>query len=226
MKAVSKFLLLAVIFAVPANLSGQFKVDFKKKVVNQTNSRANHAADKAISEGLDAVENGVKDAVTGDDSKTQDQNNSNSSSGNSKTETTSGQGNTDQVKSQADEQPSLQAYTKYDFLPGEKIIFFEDFSQDAVGDFPALWNTNGSAEVVTTNLFPGKWMKFDCRESIWTDALLSLPDNYTIEFDIIPTKSSEGAMSGYNFRLMQSINARSFDYGARPGRLSTGESSL
>ena len=111
----------------------------------------------------------------------------------------------------------MQTYSKYDFIPGEKIIFYEDFSQDAVGDFPALWNTNGSAEVVTTNLFPGNWMKFDCREAIWTDALLNLPDNYTIEFDIIPVKNSEGNMSGYHFLLLQCINAKAFDHGSVPG---------
>jgi len=114
----------------------------------------------------------------------------------------------------------LQTYSKYDFIPGEKIIFYEDFSQDAVGDFPALWNTNGSAEIVTTNLFPGNWMKFDCREALWTDALLTLPDNYTIEFDVIPTSGSEsnGGMSGYSFRLMQAINAASYDHGSVPGK--------
>ena len=221
MKAVTKFLLLAVIFALPVCTSGQIKVDFRKKVINQTNSRANHAADKAISNGLDAVESGVKDAVTGEGDKTQDQNSNAASGDNSKNETQGKQANAESGKPAAEEQPSLQAYSKYDFLPGEKIIFYEDFSQDAVGDFPALWNTNGSAEIVTTNLFQGKWMKFDCRESIWTDELLNLPDNYTIEFDVIPIKDSEnGAMSGYSFRLMQSINARSFDNGSRPGKAS------
>src|SRR5690606_36638090 len=81
------------------------------------------------------------------------------------------------------QQTSLQSYSKYDFLPGEKVIFYDDFSQDAVGDFPALWNTNGSAEVVTTNLFTGNWMKFVMDESVWTDGLLKLPENYTIEYD-------------------------------------------
>ena len=112
----------------------------------------------------------------------------------------------------------MQSYSKYDFIPGEKIIFYEDFSQDAVGDFPALWNTNGSAEIVTTNLFPGNWLKFDCREAVWTDALLNLPENYTIEFDIIPIKNSEGNMSGYHFRLFQCINAKAFDHGSVPGK--------
>ena len=121
-------------------------------------------------------------------------------------------------KGTAQAQPALETYSKYDFTPGEKVIFYEDFSQDAIGDFPALWNTNASAEVVTTNLFPGNWMKFDIRESIWTDGLLNLPENYTIEFDIVPTKDSEGNMSGYAFRLMQCINAKSWDGGSIPGK--------
>lgn len=114
--------------------------------------------------------------------------------------------------------PSLQTYSKFDFIPGEKVIFYDDFSQDAVGDFPVLWNTNGSAEVVTTNLFPGKWMKFSSRNAVWTDLLLNLPDNYTIEFDVIPTSGEDGGMGGYHVRLIQTINAKAFDHGSVPGK--------
>ncbi len=115
------------------------------------------------------------------------------------------------------EATSLETYSRFDFIAGEKIIFYDDFSQDNVGDFPTLWNTNGSAEVVTTSLFPGKWMKFSSRDAIWTDALLHLPDNYTIEFDIVPTKGEEGGMAGYHFRLIQAINPKTVDHGAVPG---------
>ncbi len=115
-------------------------------------------------------------------------------------------------------QPGLQVFSKYDFIPGEKVIFFDDFSQDAVGDFPAAWNTNGTAEVVNTNIFPGKWMKYVMRECVWTDNLLPLPDNYTIEFDIIPQGGLEGdRMSGWEMRLMQAKNAKAWDHGSAPG---------
>ena len=30
--------------------------------------------------------------------------------------------------------------SKFDFIPGEKIVATEDFLQDAKGDFPAKWN--------------------------------------------------------------------------------------
>jgi len=115
------------------------------------------------------------------------------------------------------EQPSLQSFSKYDFIPGEKVIFYDDFSQDNVGDFPALWNTNGSAEVVTTNLFEGKWMKYACREAIWTEKVLNLPDNYTVEFDVIPTNGENEGMQGYSFRLLQAKNLVGFDHGTIPG---------
>ena len=220
MKSLIKILLLITFFIFPISSYSQINVNFKNKVINQTNSRANHAADKTISKGLDVVEDGITDAVTGEGDEAKDQKDNAPSDGNAQSDSESKSDAAAAGKGTGQEQQSLQTYSKYDFIPGEKIIFYEDFSQDAVGDFPALWNTNGSAEIVTTNLFPGNWMKFDCREALWTDALLTLPDNYTIEFDVIPTSGSEsnGGMSGYSFRLMQAINAASYDHGSVPGK--------
>lgn len=50
----------------------------------------------------------------------------------------------------------FQSYSKFAFVPGDQIIYFEDFSQDNVGDFPAKWGTTGSGEVVTLSTAPGK----------------------------------------------------------------------
>lgn len=124
----------------------------------------------------------------------------------------------DKTDIKKDPLPGLQLYSKYDFVPGERVVFFDDFTQDNVGDFPALWNTNGSAEIVTSNLYPGRWMRYIGRTDIWTDSLLKLPENYTIEFDVVPIKGEENRMAGYGFRLMQSINVRSWDGGSVPGK--------
>jgi OOP family OmpA-OmpF porin len=43
----------------------------------------------------------------------------------------------------------ITAYSKFDFVAGEKIVYAENFEQDAIGEFPLKWFTNGSAEVVT-----------------------------------------------------------------------------
>jgi outer membrane protein OmpA-like peptidoglycan-associated protein len=212
MKSLMKFIIVAALISLTArNAECQINLNLKKKIENKVNQKVNQKADQAIDKGVEAVEGDVK----GDAKKT-DQANENQKAQDNKQ---AGANNTDQGdKPAGQEQTQLQAYSKYDFVPGEKVIFYEDFSQEAVGDFPALWNTNGSAEVVTTNLFPGKWMKYIMRECVWTDALLKLPDNYTIEFDVIPIAGEEKSMAGWSMRLMQARNVKAWDSGATPGQ--------
>jgi outer membrane protein OmpA-like peptidoglycan-associated protein len=200
--------LFAIIFCLGI-FSVDAQINLKDKLKNATKNRANQRTNQGINKGLDAVEDGVKDIFKKKNKDGQDS-----------TATDQTQESAQDSKPAADAKPSLATYSKYDFIPGEKVVFYEDFSQDAIGDFPALWNTNGSAEVVTTNLFPGQWMKFACREAVWTDALLKLPDNYTIEFDVIPTSGPEsnGRMAGWNMRLMQAKNIKAWDSGSAPGQ--------
>jgi len=206
----TKQILFMLIFCVASiNLNAQIDVEGKAK--DQTKNRANNKVDQGIDQGLDAVENGVKNLFK------------KKKPAEKKTETQVEKTANEEQKSETqDVKPgsgtlSLQAYSKFDFIPGEKVIFYEDFSQDAIGDFPALWNTNSSGEIVNTNLFPGNWLKYAINESIWTDKLLALPDNYTLEFDVIPIEGTEGGMGGWSFRLMKCINQKSWDGGAVPG---------
>jgi outer membrane protein OmpA-like peptidoglycan-associated protein len=212
MKSLIKIVIVVALIGLTAgNAECQIRVDLKKKLENKVNQRVNQRTDQAIDKGLNKVEGDIK----GDTKKTDQTNENQKTQDNKQAEAN----NADQGdKTAGQEQPQLQSYSKYDFIPGEKVIFFEDFSQDAVGDFPALWNTNGSAEVVTTNLFPGNWMKFIMRECVWTDALLKLPDNYTIEFDVIPIAGEEKGMAGWNMLLMQARNVKAWDHGTTPGQ--------
>ena len=78
------------------------------------------------------------------------------------------------------------SYTsKFDFVPGENLIISDDFSEDAVGDFPAKWFTNGSGEIVTVEGKEGKWLMLKEQSEFYIDQLLKLPDNFTIQFDIL-----------------------------------------
>ena len=43
--------------------------------------------------------------------------------------------------------PILQQYSRYNFIPGDQLIYTEDFSLDAIGDLPLDWNSSGKAEV-------------------------------------------------------------------------------
>lgn len=206
-------MLLAFIFCL-GMISGNAQINLKDKLKTQSNNRANNKVDQGIDKGLDALEGGVKGVFKKKDKAEKTEEQTEEEEVTEQTEELDTAAKPDEVKAA----PSLQSYSKFDFIPGEKVIFYEDFSQDAVGDFPALWNTNGSAEVVTTNLFAGHWMKFSGDAAIWTDALLNLPENYTVEFDVVPIPGENGDMNGYNFRIIQAVNAKSFDHGAVPGK--------
>ena len=189
-------ILILALFFLSTEVFPQF--DILKKVKDKVEEKTEQKVDEAINKTVDNAA---------------DQKNSNTEP------TDSAQSETKESnQSPASEVTELKSFSKFDFVPGEQVILFDDFSQDNIGDFPALWNTNGSAEVVNTNLFPGNWLQFSTRNAIWTDNLLDLPENYTIEFDVVPIKGDEGGMAGYGFRLMQSINAKAYDHGSVPGK--------
>ena len=86
----------------------------------------------------------------------------------------------------AGEKPTgIKVYSKFDFVPGEKIVVFEDFMQDAVGDFPDKWNTNASGEVVTIEGKEGHWLMLNKQGIFMPEFIDSFPDNFTFEFDLL-----------------------------------------
>ncbi len=74
--------------------------------------------------------------------------------------------------------------SKFDFVPGDELLFFDDFSNDFIGDFPSKWNTNGGGEVVTFDDGEDKWLEMlSGYRTFYIPDLAELPEEYTIEFD-------------------------------------------
>ncbi|MCO5234573.1 MAG: OmpA family protein [Chitinophagales bacterium] len=94
---------------------------------------------------------------------------------------------------------NLKAYGKFDFIPGEKVIAEENFSQDAIGDFPSKWNTNGSGELVTIEGHEGKWLKFGPESIIYPEFVTNLPENFTVEFMLASTQPFSYYSTAFNF---------------------------
>jgi outer membrane protein OmpA-like peptidoglycan-associated protein len=85
-----------------------------------------------------------------------------------------------------DPQPaSIKAYSKYDFVPGEKVLGFEDFSTGNIGDFPAKWNTNAAGEIVTIEGKPGRWLSMTKPGVFLPEFTNKYPDDFTFEFDLL-----------------------------------------
>lgn len=160
-------------------------------------NRANNKIDQGINRGLDKVEEGIgnifkKKKKSPEDRKSADntgggQSQNTDQGGNDSNGASVGGSNDRNTAGRTAEPVSLKTYSKFDFVPGEKVIAAEDFSQDAVGDFPAKWNTNASAEVITIEGIPGKWLMLQKTEnaSFIPDFVKDLPENFTLEYDFV-----------------------------------------
>lgn len=164
-------------FAVQAQI-----IDPGRAAKRAIERRVNRKIEESIDKTLDKAEEEIEGKAS---KKGADKNGgkSNSSSGDDKSNT-SGSG--------------FSSTGKFDFISGEKVIAVEDFSQDALGDFPARWNTNGSGELVRLNNNTSKFLKLTQESVLYPEFVKNLPDNFTVEFDL----SSTPEFSYYNGHLI------------------------
>ena len=152
----------------------QILTRIKERVVETTENRAVEKSGEVTDKTIDGIEDGLKGNKKKNSKERKDEEN--------EKETEENAFISNGLNS---EKPTLKSYSKYDFISGERVIFYEDFSTDAIGDFPARWNTNVSGEVVSVNSVPGKWFKLINNGSFIPDGINTLPDNFTIEFDVL-----------------------------------------
>jgi outer membrane protein OmpA-like peptidoglycan-associated protein len=103
---------------------------------------------------------------------------------------------------------SLKAYSKFDFVPGEKVIGFEDFSTGAIGDFPAGWNTSSSGEIVTIDGMPGRWLWLTKPGAFVPEFAAKYPEDFTFEFDLLHGYSEGGYPNILYISLIELDNVR------------------
>ncbi len=192
----------AVIILLAGNCNAQLKELLKQKAAEGVKQGAQNstenAADKAINKLFSKKTKKSKNAETTADTNA----------------------NTTQDKNQnikdLPQQPSVKTYSKYDFIPGEKILGYDDFSGDAVGDFPAKWNTNASGEIMTTDNYSGKWLNISKEGYYLPGFIKSIPDNFTIEYDLlfIPLTERSGPNTAtVGLQLISKTGKTAFDYG-------------
>jgi len=105
----------------------------------------------------------------------------------------------------------INTYSKFDFIPGEKTLLFDNFDQDAIGEFPLKWYTTGAAEIVKLENQPGKWLQFN--SGSFLSPTVKLPDNFTIEFDVFVNLSSNSS------KVLPGLQFEIFDRGDKAKRL-------
>lgn len=153
----------------------------------------NRAVNDSSNSAYDATKGGVRDAV-------KDKPVDGKSSPSKKSTSKAGQNETAQAPSDSvvTIEEAEAVYTKFDFIPGDKTIFFDDFSDTDVGEFPRKWHlngpkpgNNGAVEVVE---YQGRRLlrsnpankgqeQYPSVQYIHLNQKGDMPEKFTVEFD-------------------------------------------
>ena len=72
--------------------------------------------------------------------------------------------------------------TKFDFVPGDKVILMDDFTRDELGEFPSRWKAhNGNFD--TVEFEKERWLRLNGVDGLIAIKCDSLPEKWTLEFD-------------------------------------------
>jgi outer membrane protein OmpA-like peptidoglycan-associated protein len=84
----------------------------------------------------------------------------------------------------------FQLYTKFDFVPGQRVLFYDDLSREELGEFPSRWGlTSGVFEIAKVGTQP--WIMCSARGQIYPKLNVNqLPEKYTVEFKLLNRTAS------------------------------------
>jgi len=193
-----RFSFLALLLSILLVVAGCATVE--ESVEGEVGERVEGNVDEGVEKTADAIEGGLENAVKcviGDtecieeaqeDGETvvltdEDGNVKRDEDGDPVTASDREQGQKTADSSEKQGMEPGEANPNYDFKPGERAIFAEDFSNDAVGNFPrSLEFRQGSMEIV--EMKGQRFLRVNEAGSVFRVQLPeTLPERYTIEFD-------------------------------------------
>lgn len=186
--------LLPLLFILPLT-QAQILKRLGKSAQNKIEQKINQKVDKSIDDAVD----GKKKPKKGND-------HSSAADGDSK-ETANGQSNGGGAQAS-----SLKSYSKFDFISGDQLLAEEDFSQDAIGDFPAKWNTNSTGELVTVEGYTGKWLSLSKDGVFMPEFITALPENFTLEFELMCNPDYSYYSTAFHLYMAALANQKEFQH--------------
>lgn len=170
-----------------AQLLKRIKNEVQSKVEKRTVSKSGDVTDKV----MDKTENSVKQTISG-----KNESGENTTAGNSDYSSS--------TKKESISRPTLQDYKNYDFVPGDKIIFQPDMSNEPDAELPARFTIKkGTAEIQS---FEGeKMLHLQPDANTAVEPLMStnhyLPEQFTLEFDVMYENPDDYFRYASDFRV-------------------------
>jgi OOP family OmpA-OmpF porin len=175
--------------SLPINSSAGLGDSIKKKAQDKANKEANKTADDAVNKTTDTT----KDAKPGETTSTEP----------ASKEAPAG----DATKVSA-------VSTKFDYVPGDKVLFYDDFTQDELGEFPANWKLEqGTLEVA--EMEGRRWVRstsITSRIAMKLPATPTLPEYWTFELDFYCGEPSGNVLDVIGVKGNQNVWDLTFPY--------------
>jgi len=142
----------------------------KKKIKNKVEKKADDKVDKKLDDAVDKA--------AGDGEKKPDESKAAKDTTEEKTAkpVATAKGGTATAE-------DMNLYTKYDFIPGDKVIFYDDLANEEMGEFPSRWKLDrGVFEIVKQH--GQNWIMCTDKGAIMPKIPVGpLPPKYTVEMD-------------------------------------------
>lgn len=218
MKTLQNILILIALFAT-AFANAQFLDKLGDRAADAVERTVERRVERESEKSTDRVLDTIVGAPKEKKKKEKKQKNSKTKSGNviggDPVENNTQNSNTKQTTGGLEEEGENQV----DFKRGNRIIFNDNFEKDAIGDFPAKWNTTKGGEVKKLKGFDSKFLKISAGSVTNIELLKPLPENFTVEFDLILPAEHPYRRPGIGFgskpedmdNLLSSSNSVTFD---------------
>jgi len=185
-------MIFALLMFLLPDARSQVKVDVKEKVNREADNRANRATDRVIDAGFDKLEEGIKGVFKKKDKKSKGDTNEEEAASENDAKVSDSESSqpekTADSKSTNKSAPAL-SWAKYDFLPGDQVIFEDNLKKEENGEFPSRWDLKrGNAEIAELDGTKVIMLRDGSPQIVpyFKDAAEDhLPDIFTIELDLL-----------------------------------------
>jgi OOP family OmpA-OmpF porin len=159
-----------LVAAVPLSSHAQgWKDRLKDKVKQRVETRTDQAMDKGVDKAEEVITCQVADRACADKARAE-----------GKKVRIAGEGDAAAGDRSA---PGEGAWLNYDFVPGEKVLFYEDFTKEEVGNFPRrIELVSGNMEVAEWR--GGRYLRSNGIGEIAIPLPETLPQRFTLEMDV------------------------------------------
>lgn len=163
--------LTTIILLIPALTFAQVKIPVKKKVEKKTEKEANKAVDQAIDDTFNSIFGRKKKKKNAEQTQGENPDAAGTEAGAS--------GNANE---------NLSAWTKFDFVPGDVVIFEDNLDGETNGEFPSKWDLkHGNVEIAKYG--DENVINFPSTENASIVPLMKnkgdyMPEKFTVELDV------------------------------------------